>query len=75
MFYSVPSIQDISNLKMSNINATRIPSYARPYIPYAEDNVNHTLNRGERWAQHPSNDVPIVLIRCVLAFVEYHLVR
>ena len=35
---------------MSDINATRLPIYARPYLrlPYVDDNVNHTLTRGER---------------------------
>ena len=37
-------------------------------IPYVGENINHTLTRGERWAQRPFNDVLTVLMRCALAF-------
>ena len=75
-------IQDLSEtFKMSDTNATRLPIAVLGIvivignIAYVGDDVNPTLTRGDRWAQHPSNDVPIVLMpRCVLVFVEY-LVR
>ena len=68
--------QDLSEtIKMSDINAIRLPGVGFiigiGFFPYVGDDVNHTLTRGERWVQHPSNDVPIVLMCCVLAFVEY----
>ena len=54
------------------INATRIPGIL-VLVAYVGDDINHTLTRGERWAQHSSDDVLIVLMCCVLAFVEYLL--
>ena len=60
--------------KMIEINATRIPNSYYPGRPHVGDDANHILTRGERWPQHPSNDVPIVLMCCVLASVKY-LVR
>ena len=78
--YSVPFptwIQDLSEtFKMFDINATRLPYIFSEFtfIPFVGD-VTQTLILGERWAQHPFNDVPIVLICCVLAFVEYPVVR
>ena len=70
-------IQDLSETyKMSDRNVTRLP-FSNKYtsIPYIGDDINHTLTRGERWAQHPSNDVQIVLMCCILGFVEYPLVH
>ena len=50
-------IQDLSEtVKMSDINAIRLPFIPLIIIPpYVGGDVNSTLNRGERWAQHPSN--------------------
>ena len=56
---------------MSDINATRLPNSYITLRPYVGDEVNHTLIRGEKWAQHSSNDIPIVLMCRVLAFAEY----
>ena len=58
---------------MSDINAIRLPGLGFvPWWPaYVGDDVNPTLTRGDKWAQHSSNDLPIVLMRCVLVFVEY----
>ena len=52
--------QDLSDtFKMSNINATRLPIFSELICwSYVGDDVTHTLIRGDRWAQHPSNDVP-----------------
>ena len=57
---------------MTDNNATRLPGFIFDVvtIAYVGDDVSHTLNRGERWAQQPSNNVLIVLMCCVLAFVE-----
>ena len=50
---------------MSDINSSRVPLILLlfPLIPYTGDEVNNTLNRGDKWAPHPPNNVPIVLIR------------
>ena len=56
--------------QMSNVNATRRPGILI-LIAYVGDDVNHTLTRGERWAQYPCNDSTIALICYVLAFVNY----
>ena len=59
---------------MSDINSTRLPvALAIVAVgPYIGGDANFTLTRGERWAQHLSNDVTIVLICFVfLAFVKY----
>ena len=60
---------------MSDINAIRLPILVFVPPPYVSDDVNLILTRGERWAQYPSNNVPIVLKCYVLAFAEYSLVH
>ena len=61
---------------MSDINGTRLPHTYHiiypPYRPYVSDDVNHILDRGQKWAQHPFNEVTIVFMCArVLAFAEY----
>ena len=56
---------------MSDINAARLPLHCPSgACPYVGENNNQILTRSERLAQHPSDDVPNVLMCCVLAFVE-----
>ena len=42
---------------MSDINSTRVPLILLlcPLIPYTGDEVNNTLNRGDKWADIPLN--------------------
>ena len=62
---------------MSDINSTRLPIAIVIGLlvvvlpPYIGDDANLILYRGEGWAQHSSNDVSILLMCFVLAFVEY----
>ena len=58
---------------MSEINATRLASAGAFFLPtvYVGDDASLTLIRGERWTQHPSNDIKFVFMCCVLAFAEY----
>ena len=56
--YSFPfptCILDLSEtFKMSDINAIRLPFFFFWFWPpYVGDDVNFTLTRGEKWAQHP----------------------
>ena len=71
---SLPNLipRPFKNLQMSDINATRLPLHCPSGgCPYLGENGNQIITRGERLAQHPSDDVlPIVLMCCVLAFVE-----
>ena len=48
---------------MSDINSSRVPLILLlfPLIPYTGDEDNNTLNRGDKWARYPSDDIPIVL--------------
>ena len=57
---------------MFDINAARLPIHCnRNICPYVGENNIQTLTRSERLARHPSDDVPTVLMCCVLlAFVE-----
>ena len=59
-FYTqFPSQLETHNLrnlsKMSDINATRLPFFFAEFtfglLPHVGDDVNHTLTRGQRWAQ------------------------
>jgi amanitin/phalloidin family toxin len=43
---------------MPDINATRLPAWLAT-CPCVGDDVNNTLTRGERYAQHLTNGVPI----------------
>jgi len=77
-WFNLPILQFPSQLEsnpnpfeMSDINATRLPTNIYYYYSCVGDDTNPTLIRGDRWGQHLSNDVPIVLICCVLAFVEH----
>ena len=62
---------------MSDTNDNRLPFFGITFsfnginFSYVGEDVNPTLTRGERLAQYSFNDVPIVLMCCVLAFVEY----
>jgi hypothetical protein len=58
---------------MSDINSSRVPLLLIlwPLLAYTGDEDSTTLNRGDKWAQHPSNDVtPNCTYALILAFAE-----